>query len=1100
MPSSPGDDRSSELAPLTAAVDALTARVTGLEKLVDDLRAAPGGGAPAAASTDDELWRRLGLTEGERRTVTVMFADVSGFTALSERLDPEAFQLVIRDTMSVLAACVSKYDGYLEKSIGDALCAIFGAPVSHDDEPRRAARAAIDMHAALEERARMQPDLPPLEVHIGINTGPVIAGTVGDGSQFGVVGDTINTAARLMNLAVNRETFVSAETARRIRRQFRLEDRGLHEVKGKAKPIAASLLVDELSEEERAGARLLRSPMVARDAELASLRNLAALAADGDGATVLLVGDDGVGTTRLAEELGAELAAQGWRFLQASARVYAETTLGLVAAAVQPLLAERSDAESRDLLEVLVTGGVVAPHDFELSLATVVRQASEAAPLVILVDDADDADPGSVEVVRFLSRATAEHRVLWVLTGHRVPLAFDPLVGSPDVIQVSVPPLDDEAIAALFEGLLPGALDATHRARLGHLAEGNAEFAEEIALALVDDGVVVEAGDGSWTLVGDPDAVELPGSVAELIETRIDQLATAARITLQDAAMIGVRFSERLLARVATVPASLDGALAELTAAELVVRPAEGEGGFWMFRSRLVREVAYDSILRRRRPPAHRRVADALLALEPERVADNADLLAHHFEESDDPPLALPYLHQAVERAEFTYNFAGALERARRALRLRDRFPDRVGDAEASWLNLRVGLNRLLTGDRGGLVDLERAVELLTGSATPAEVASLEERVGWYLVVAGDREEGIPHLQQAQSIAESELDGTAREGLLAAVATTRALAVGVDGDLAIGLAAVDGAEQEARAAGDHFTEARALLVGGMLRLWAGRAGDATTHLRQALDLSWQHVFGTIADRCGRFLVLALVDAGRYAEALELASPLLARADDRGDPSVGVGVRAAVADLWRQVGDLDRARELAEQAAAEAGRRQVAPDAVAEAHLVLAQLALDGLTTGDGPPDPAALDAAAAEAERHCADLVAAHEANPWLAWRSLARIALVRGRIAMLRDDLDAAIVCANDARAALGRADARRERAVADRLEGEARARRGEAAGVELVAGALAAAEDIGSAHLVATTAAAMARAAGALDAERAAGAMERAKTALDELHHALQ
>ena len=1051
---------------LAGRLGALEAKLDHLTNLVEVLVGDRASEQPEAAASADDLWRRLGLTEGERRTVTVLFADVSGFTALSEQMDAEAFQLVMRDTMTLLASCVADEGGTLEKFIGDALCALFGAPIAHADEPERAARAALAMHAKLAERAATRPDLPPLEVHVGINTGPVIAGVVGDGSQFGVVGDTINAAARLMNLAKNRETFVSAETARRLRHSFRLEDRGLHEVKGKAKPLAVSELMGALGPDERANARQLRAPLVGRDRELDTLRQLAEQAAAGDGVTAVMVGDAGAGSSRIAEELANELTGEGWRVLAASARVQAETPLGLVANALGPLLAERAGelagGTAGPLAETLLAGGAAAPHDFELVLGDVVTAAARETPLLVVFDDADQADPGSVEMIRYLSRSTGLERVFWVLTGDEVPTPFQPLVGSSDVVLVRLPPLADEDIAAIFEGLFPGGLTKTQRARLAHLADGNVQYAVEIALALIDDGVLVEADAGRWRAVGDVDACELPGSVAELVEARIDQLSTSAKVTLQDASVIGQRFSRRLLERVATIPTSVDAALAELVEEELVMPAAEQEG-MWSFRSRLVRDVAYGSVLKRRRPTAHRAVADALIALEPERVRENADLLAHHFEEGDDPPIALPHLIEAISRAELTYNLTGALDRSRRALRLRDRFPGRVDDRDAAWLLQRVGINKLLLGDRGGLVELEQAVALLTSTgAAPGAVASLEERVGWYLTVDGQRDAATPHLQAAQSIAEASLDGDVRSGILAGVATTRAFSAGAMGDLAIGLAAVDGAEAEARSAGDRFAEARAHLVGGVLRLWSGAAGEAVDHLRIALELAWSQVFATIADRCGRWLVTALVESGRGDEAEELARPLLARADDRGDPTVACGVRAALAQRWRHDGDLAQARTLASEAAALAADRWVASDAASDIHVVLAHLALDAVRED---PAPEALAIAVRDAEQHLEHLVAMHAVDPWLEWRSNARMALVRGRIALLRDEPDDAIERAAEARAAMGRAVARRELLAADLLEGEARSRLGEPTGAVLLAKAMVEAQQLGAPWLVSSS-----------------------------------
>ena len=223
---------------LTDAVREQTKAITALTQRVGD-RGAPGSGgvagreaprrlvkppAPAPPAKGGDMWARLGLSEGERRRVTALFADVSGFTAMSEKLDPEEANTIMKETMAELTAIIRKHDGYVEKFIGDAICAIFGAPISHEDEPERAALTALEMHAALDARAARRPDLSPLLMHIGINTGLVIAGTVGDGTQFGVMGDTVNTAARLMDKAVKTQTFVSAETARRIRHQFLLTD------------------------------------------------------------------------------------------------------------------------------------------------------------------------------------------------------------------------------------------------------------------------------------------------------------------------------------------------------------------------------------------------------------------------------------------------------------------------------------------------------------------------------------------------------------------------------------------------------------------------------------------------------------------------------------------------------------------------------------------------------------------------------------------------------------------------------------------------------------------------------------------------------------
>jgi class 3 adenylate cyclase len=1080
-----GAGESPDLAAIRAALDELADTVRKQSELIGRiaLRLGIDDGdvdlhKEASAARDNVLWQRLGLVEGERRNVTVLFTDVSGFTALSEQLDPEEFQLVMKDTMSAIAAVISRYDGYLEKFIGDAVCAIFGAPVAHDDEPQRAARSALEINRVLAARAASRPDLPALRMHAGINTGVVIAGTVGDGSQFGVMGDTINTASRLLNLAREGEIFVSAETARRLRREFRLEDRGAFEVKGKQHPVAAFNVLDELPADERGGVGRLASPFVNRQVELSQLQRLAEAAAAGDGAAVLVVGEPGVGKTRLADEL-VQAVGDSFHVIRGSARVVGEQPLGVLIDAIESQLTSLPDGPEKDIVMAAVREGASVPPEFEITLARVLASAAFDKPLLVLLDDIESADRGSLELTRYLARATAHVPILWLLAARWAPPLFDAAAGDDDVVTVQLRPLDDDDMATLLDGLLPGVLDRMQRARLAYQADGIPEFAEEIVLAMIDQGVVAQSGEGGFRLIGDPEKVEIPSSVAELVEARIDRVATNARVALQEAAVIGLRFSRVLLAAVASASESLEASLAELAAAELVVPPPEDSDprGYWMFRSHVVREVAYDSILRRRRPRMHRAVADALCRLEPERAADNVDLIASHYELSDEPANAIPYLRTAVEDAEAAHSVTGAAERARRALSIRERQPEAVLDVDAAWFLEHLGIARAMLGDQGGREDMRAAVLLHRAHGEVTEEAWLEERVGWYLTISGDPAGGGHHLVRAQELADTDdVDERSAIGIRAAVAVSRAFAAGVAGRLTVALDAVDGAAAEAREVEHPFTEARALLVNGVLWLWEGKPNEARGALRSALDLAWQHGFAALADRCGRWLVQADVEAGNDAAALELAEQLLARADERGDPSVAVGVRAALAELWRERGDTDRARAIAREAVAIATERSVAVDAAAEAYLTLAAAALD-------------IDEPADEPIGELADLLAR---DPWLAWRLEARLELTRARAALAAGDHAEAARLASSGRLRLDRAAARRERIVADRVEGEALVASGDASGLELLDRALSAAEALGSRYLVAETATALARAADALGEEHGKVARTRADAAL--------
>ena len=375
-----------------------------------------------------------------------------------------------------------------------------------------------------------------------------------------------------------------------------------------------------------------------------------------------------------------------------------------------------------------------------------------------------------------------------------------------------------------------------------------------------------------------------------------------------------------------------------------------------------------------------------------------------------------------------------------------------------------------MLGDEAGLGELQQAADLLATVGTPAEVVSLHERVGWYLTVGGERERrpapppAGPGARRVEPRRRGTGRGPGRGGHLPGLRRRR-----------VGRPATPAgppsraAEADARAAGDTFTEARALLVAGVCHLWEGSPVPAIEQLRAALELSWANVYGTLADRCGRWLVLALVDAGRFDDALDAgraaARPVRRprrperrlRRPGRPRPAVPPGRR-------RRPG-----RALAAEAVATATAQAVAADAAAEAHLLLAHLALDAAGRRPSSPTPSP-----SRPPRPTATSTPSRRSPPTTSGSRGAGApgaALVRGRLALLRGDPDGAIAPPARPAPRSARTAARRELMAADRLEGEARAARGDAAAVDLLRSALATSTELESPFLVATTATITAR-----------------------------
>ncbi|MDA9423111.1 adenylate/guanylate cyclase domain-containing protein [Bradyrhizobium sp. CCBAU 53380] len=739
-------------------------------------------------------------SEANRRTITVLFADLSGFTAMSERLDPEVMQTLQNQLFEELTAAVQGFGGFVDKFIGDALLALFGAPAAHEDDPERAVRAALDMisrAARLSERAKAYAG-SPLQLHVGINTGHVVAGGLGVGiaKSYSVTGDTVNTAQRLQSMASPDEVLVGPLTHRLTRHAFSYDSLGEISLKGKMGSVLVHRLKGPL-DMPRAARGLdtlgLDAPLIGRDAELARMIGSLDRACGGAAQLVRLVGEAGIGKTRLVNEFVARMRDEdrfaGVAIRRAACSPLGEQSYGALAAVLRSaygiaqkagaaeaeakvsealselgLAAEEADRLMPLYLHVLGLGDPnavlrhVEPEQLRrqifFAIRTVFERRLALSPLLIIVEDLHWADAVSLEALRFLMDRLERTRLMLLFT-HR-PALVDQF-GSSRISHTTIrlSPLGDadgrRLLAAYFSHGWrepPGRLFT----RILDRAGGNPLFLEEIIRGLIEGGALERDG-AQWRMKSDEAAADIPASIQALLLARLDRLSHQVRQVAQEAAVIGPRFDAAVLGAAATEPARVEAGLELLCDAE-VIEEVAGSGSMslrtYRFTQSMLQDVIYQNLLLQRRVELHGRIGAALERLygkEPEQLEDLI-LLGHHFSLSASKSKGARYLRAAGDRARASYANDDAVRFYQQSLAVLSTAGEQ--EPERLILNERVADLCCVTGRRSTAEEHYRSA--LEGHRTAGDrigEARILRKLGRLLWDAGKRVRAETHYAEA---------------------------------------------------------------------------------------------------------------------------------------------------------------------------------------------------------------------------------------------------------------------------------------------------------------------------------------------------------------
>src|SRR5262244_3781362 len=658
----------------------------------------------------EKILKHGAALEGERKQVTILFVDVLGFTSLSEQRDPEDIHAFMTRAFDLMLGEVHRYEGTVNQFLGDGVMALFGAPIAHEDHAQRAVHAAVGMQRVLQgygaELQRTQGIM--FGVRLGLNTGLVVVASIGDNLRmdYTAVGDTTNLAARMLNLAEPGQIVIAEDTHRAVSGYFVTQPLGAQAIKGKAEPINAYEVVRARGLRTRleVGAERGLTPFVGREPELTLLQERWAEARAGRGQVVFLMGEAGIGKSRLLLEFQRRLADEPVTWLTGRCISYGKEMAYLP---IIDLLKHNFQVEEGDddaTISAKIEQGMGAlgaelqpaiPHvkyllsvppgdDAALSLDAQQRrlklfealrammlQGGQRRPLVLVVEDLHWIDKTSEEVLLHLADSIPTARVLLLVTYR--PGYQHPFGERTYTTRLGLRTLSDHDSLRLAAGMLAMAeFPPELHDLIVRKAEGNPFFVEEVLTSLLEIGALRQR-DGRYILTKPISELYVPNTIQDVIMARIDRLEETPKRALQLASVIGREFTVRLLKRISDVHAQLEHFLQELKVLEFIYERSFSPELAYMFKHALTHDVAYNSLLMQRRKALHRLIAMAIEELYAERLPESYEMLAYHYERVEVWEKALEYLVKAGQKAQQAYANQEALDHYSRALDIGER-------------------------------------------------------------------------------------------------------------------------------------------------------------------------------------------------------------------------------------------------------------------------------------------------------------------------------------------------------------------------------------------------------------------------------------------
>jgi class 3 adenylate cyclase/tetratricopeptide (TPR) repeat protein len=927
----------------------------------------------------DKILTTRSSIQGERKLVTVLFADVANYTSISEKLDPEEVHQIMDGCFNILMDEIHKYEGTINQFTGDGVMALFGAPVAHEDHAQRGCRAALDIQSAMLAYGNEITNAYEREfkIRIGLNSGPVVVGTIGDDLRmdYTAVGDTTNLAARLQQVADPERIVISESTHRLVSGYCITRSLGELLLKGVSQPVPAWELVAANETRTRLEVEAERglTPFVGRARELQTLHECFVRAQAGQGKVVFLVGEAGIGKSRLLLEFRRQLVEEDSTWLEGHAMSFGRSM------AFHPLIdllkrnfrideddSERKKIEKiqhgvqlvdrklypilpyiRYLLAVDPGETAVQAMDPQMrrgeifnALQRLLISAATVRPQILVFEDLHWMDQATEESLKYLADSIPNTRVLLICTyrpGYAHPFGDRtyhtrivlPTITATDSVQM--------AQAMLATEHLPEALQAL----IIKKAEGNPFFVEEVVKSLREAGAIRHAGD-DYVLTKPLEEIVVPDTIQDVLMARIDRLEDVSKKTLQLASVIGREFTYRLLERIADIRERTEEYLQELKAIELIYEKHLFPELVYMFKHALTQDVAYNSLLIQRRQELHRFIGQAIEELYVDRLAEQYEILAYHYMQGEAWDKALKYLYQAADKAAQTFANREAIALYDQALEAASHLGD-AADAQTRMAihKAKVNLFFVLSDFENSRAEGECLLNLAHEVGDRANESLALASIGRALHYAHDLEQALAYSERALEVAEA---ADARHALAGAY-FTNGVVQAVTGHLDLAQKRIDQAITISQSEGDVVDHALSLYLSGILKNWEGDYTEALRPLSHGLHIASEHKLPVPLIRCLWTKGLVLIGRGEYDEAQSALEEGLALSGKVGEEAWAHRLLNSLGWLYFECGDLGRAMDFNQQGA-DGARRHGDAEIIANSELNLADtfLAKDDLAS------------------------------------------------------------------------------------------------------------------------------------------------------------